>query len=78
MLANTSFGLCFEKGRGVPCSDPAEAARLYTLAASHGNRFFDDAMAVLLEKSLALDVPSAAALARIRRAVRLLNLASRG
>jgi TPR repeat protein len=77
--ANASLGLCFEKARGALPSDPAEAARLYTLAAEcgAGQEEFDKAMAVLHETSLAPDVPSAALLTRTRRAVFQLNLAAR-
>jgi TPR repeat protein len=78
--ANASLGLCFEKGRGALPSDPAEAARLYALAAAggvSGEEAVDEAMAMLPETSLAPDVPSAAFLARTRRAVHQLNLAAR-
>jgi hypothetical protein len=78
--ANASLGLCFEKGRGVPRSDAAEAARLYALAAedgTSGKTAFEDAMATLPDQSLAPDVPPAAALARTRHAVYWLNLAAR-
>jgi TPR repeat protein len=78
--AIASLGLCFEKRRGVPRSNPAEAARLYALAAKatcSGCEEFEEAMAVLPDDSLAPDVPSAAARARTRRAVYLLNLAAR-
>jgi TPR repeat protein len=78
--ANASLGLCFEKGRDVPRSDPAEAARLYALAAeggTAGKTAFDEAMAVLPDNSLAPGVLSAAALARTRHAVYQLNLAAR-
>jgi hypothetical protein len=64
----------------VPRSDPAEAARLYALAAgggTTGKTAFDEAMAVLSDNSLAPGVPSAAALARTRHAVYSLNLAAR-
>jgi hypothetical protein len=74
------LGLCFEKGRGALLSDPAGDARLYALAAedgASGEKAFDDAMAVLPESSLAPDVPSAAFLARTRRAAYQLNLAAR-
>jgi TPR repeat protein len=79
-VAFASLGLCFEKGRGVPRSDSAEAARLYALAAeggASGEEVFDEAMDVLPNQSLAPDVPSAAAMARTRRAVYSLNLAAR-
>jgi TPR repeat protein len=79
-LANASLGLCFEKGRDMPGSDPAEAARLYALAAADGtagNMAFYEAIRVLPENSLAPDVPSAATLARTRHAVYRLNLAAR-
>jgi TPR repeat protein len=75
-----SLGLCFEKGRGALPSDPAEAARLYALAAEGGESgkgHFDEAMGVLPEISLASDVPSAPARARTRWAVRQLNIAAR-
>jgi TPR repeat protein len=78
--ANASLGLCFEKGRGALPSDPAEAARLYALAAeggASGEEDFDEGMALLPESSLAPDMPSAAFLARTRRAVYQLNLAAR-
>jgi TPR repeat protein len=79
-VANWSLGLCFEKGKGVPRSDPAEAARLYALAAKRGlsgKTTYDKAMALLPDNSLAPGVPSAAALARTRQAVYQLNLAAR-
>jgi TPR repeat protein len=78
--ANASLGLCFEKGRGALPSDPAEAARLYALAAeggASGEGAFDEAMALLPASSLAPAVPSAAILARTKRAVYQLNLAAR-
>jgi TPR repeat protein len=78
--ANASLGLCFEKGRGVVRIDPAEAARLYALAAegsTAGETIFDEAMSILPDDRLAPDMPSAAALARTRHAVYRLNLAAR-
>jgi TPR repeat protein len=79
--ANANLGLCYEKGRGALPSDPAEASRLYALAAeggASGKGAFDKAMAVLPETSLAPDVPSAAFLVRTWRAVyQPLNLALR-
>jgi TPR repeat protein len=80
VVAFASLGLCFEKGRGVPRSNPAESARLYALAAeggASGKECFDEAMDVLPGESLAPDVPSAAALACTRHAVYSLNLAAR-
>jgi TPR repeat protein len=79
-IANASLGLCFEKGRGVMRSNPAEAARLYALAAegsASGEGEFDLAMALLPDNSLAPGMPSAAFLARTRHAVYQLNLAVR-
>jgi TPR repeat protein len=78
--ANASLGLCFEKGRGVPRSDPAKAAQLYALAAEGGafaETTFSDAMTALPDTILAPDVPSAAALAYTKHAVYSLNLAAR-
>jgi hypothetical protein len=78
--ANVSLGLCYEKGGGVPRSDPAQAARLYALAAeggTAGKTAFDTAMAVLPDNVPTPGVPSAAALARTRHAVYQLNLAAR-
>jgi TPR repeat protein len=78
--ANASLGLCYEKGRGVPLSDPAKAARLYALAAeggAFGEETYVEAMAVLPEKSPVPDMSPAAALARTRHAVYSLNLAAR-
>jgi TPR repeat protein len=74
--ANASLGLCFEKGRGVPRSDPAEAARLYALAAegwASGEGVFAVAAAVLP----CPDTPPAAARARTRHAIYWFNLAAR-
>jgi TPR repeat protein len=65
--ANASLGLCFEKGRGVPSSDVAEAARLYALAAegsASGEGELDLAMSLLPDNSLAPGMPSAAFLAQ--------------
>jgi TPR repeat protein len=80
-VASASLGLCLEKGRGAPRSDTAEAARLDALAAAYGNAVqlaFDEAVEVLPAKGLAPGVLSAAAaLARTRHAVSLLNLAAR-
>jgi TPR repeat protein len=79
-VANASLGLCFEKGRGALPRDPAEAARLYALAAldaASGEEAFDDAMSELPETSLTPVMPSAAFLARTRFAVHQLNLAAR-
>jgi TPR repeat protein len=78
-IANASLGLCFEKGRGVPRKNPAEAARLYALAAeggASGEEAFTEAI-VLPESSLAPALTSAAALARTTWAVYRLNLAAR-
>jgi hypothetical protein len=79
-VGTASLGLCIEKGRGVPRSDPAEAARLYALVVEDGisgEVVFDEAMAVLPDKGLAPDVSSATALARSRHAVYRLNIAAR-
>jgi TPR repeat protein len=79
-LANASLGLCFEKGRGVPRSDPAEATRLYALAAEDGKSgkmAFKHATTVLPDSSVELDASSAGVLVRIRHAVTWLNLAAR-
>jgi hypothetical protein len=76
--AHASLGLCFEKGRGVPRGDAAEAARLYALAAeggTSGEEVFDEAMADLPAQSLAPDMPPAAV--RTRHAVYWLNIAAR-
>jgi TPR repeat protein len=79
-VANASLVLCFAKGRGVPSTDPAKAARLYALAAAggiNGPLAYNEAMTMLPDNSLAPGVPSAAALARTRYAVHQLNLAAR-
>jgi hypothetical protein len=78
-VANASLGLCFEKGRGVLRSDPAEAAQLYALASeggTSGEETYVEVMAVLPDSSLAPAVTSAAALLRTRWAVYRLNLAA--
>jgi TPR repeat protein len=79
-VANASLGLCFEKGRGALPSDPAEAARLYALAAedgASGEEEVDSAIHLLRDKGLAPDVLSAAFLARTRHAVYQLTVAAR-
>jgi TPR repeat protein len=80
-FANVSLGLCVKKGRGMPRSDPVEAARLYALAADIGaafcNEAFNRAMDMLPDQGLARNMQSAAALARTRHAVHQLNLAAR-
>jgi TPR repeat protein len=78
--ANASLGLCFEEGRGMPSSDPAEATRLYARAAegdTNGQMAYNVGITMLSDNSLVPGMPSAASLARTRRAVHQLNLAAR-